>query len=408
MENTLPKGSAQYINRLNKIKVLNLIRESGKISRADIVKVTGLSAPTITRIVDSLINVEKLVAQTGIGESGGGRPPVIVHFNGESKYVIGIDWGRTHIHGILTNLNGESFADIDIPTSVTTDYTESMERVFGLIEGLIKESKIAQSDLAGIGVAAAGFVSRHNQHIEFSPNFGWRDVDLCKPLLERFNVPVIVDNVSRVMAMGEMHYGGAEKLKNFLFINVGYGIGSGIILDHKPFYGNDGWSGEIGHTRVGKSKRNVRQCSCGKKDCLECFSSGRGIVETVERELSKYPNSVLNEVAQNDERLTGELIAVAAQKGDELALKAFNLAADYLGTSVASVANILNPEAIFFGGKVMKAGDFFLSKIEQVFQEECLLNKSRSIRILKTELGDMAAVKGATSLILNEILNFNV
>jgi len=399
-----PKGSAEYINRLNKIKVLNLIRESGSISRAEIVKQTGLSAPTITRIVDSLINSEKLASQVGIGESKGGRPPVIVQFNGEDNYVIGIDWGRTHIYGVISNLNGDSLAKLDVRTEAGDGFETDLKRVISLIEKLLHKSKLDKRKVYGIGVAAAGFINKKTDIIEYSPNFKWKDVDIKKPLNEYFNVPVIVDNVSRVMAKGELMYGIGDRCNDFIFINIGYGIGSGIIMNGQAFYGFDGMAGEIGHNRISDSSAGGLQCSCGKKDCLECYSSGRGIAEMAIDKLKFYPNSSLNKL----KKISTQTIAIEAQKGDELAIYLFNQAADYLGLAIASVANIFNPAAIVLGGKVMKSGSFFTERIRTVFNREIIQQPNRNIELLQSQLGNEAAVKGAVSLILNEVLNFRV
>lgn len=399
-----PKGSAEFINRLNKIKVLNLIRESGEISRAAIVKETGLSAPTVTRIVESLINIERLVEQIGIGESSGGRPPLIVRFNGEESYVIGVDWGRTHIYGVLANLNGRSLTELDITTDVGDDFQMDLKRVVSLIEKLLTESGIDKKTLKGIGVAAAGFINKKNHIIEYSPNFKWVNVDIKQPLAQHFGVPVMVDNVSRVMALGELLYGIGETCKDFIFINVGYGIGAGIVSNGKPFFGFDGMAGEMGHNRVVGPVTGGRQCACGKMDCLECYSSGRGITEIGTQQRPFYPKSLLHSSA----RLSTEIIAGFARQGDELALQLFHQAADFLGLAIASMANMFNPAAVVLGGKVINAGPFFTERIISVFEREVIQQPARKIKLLKSKLEDEAAVKGAVSLILSDILNFRV
>lgn len=404
MSSNHPKGSAEYINRLNKIKVLNLIRESGEISRADIVKETGLSAPTITRIVDSLINNEKLANQVGIGESKGGRPPVIVQFNGEGSYVIGIDWGRTHIFAVLSDLNGTTLVAFDVRTEATDSFESDLMHVIRLIEKLIFKSGIEKDKIQGIGVAAAGFINKRSDIIEYSPNFKWENVDIKKPLIEYFKVPVIVDNVSRVMAQGELMYGIGERCKDFIFINIGYGIGSGIIMNGQAFFGFDGIAGEIGHNRVNSEVARGLQCSCGKRDCLECYSSGRGIAEMAIDKLKYYPDSSINKL----EKISAQRIAIEARKGDEFAIYLFNQAADYLGIAIASVANMFNPAAIVLGGKVMNSGTFFTERIRTVFEREIIQQPNRKIELLQSKLGNEAAVKGAVSLILNEVLNFRV
>lgn len=399
-----PKGSAEYINRLNKIQVLNLIRESGEISRAEIVKKTGLSAPTVTRIVDNLINAEKLVEQVGVGISSGGRPPMIVRFNGEDSYVVGVDWGRTHIFGILSNLNGDVLEELDVQTESNDNFDEDLQSAIRLIEKLIKGSGIDTRKLHGIGVAAAGFINKKSDIIEYSPNFKWKNVDIRKPLAERFRVPVIVDNVSRVMAHGELLYGIGDHCKDFIFINVGYGIGAGIIVEGKSFTGYDGMAGEIGHNRIVSPAAGGLRCACGKMDCLECYSSGRGIAELAREKIKYYKDSALGRVSE----ITTEVIAEYARRGDELALQLFNQAADLLGISIASMANVFNPQTIVLGGKVIKAGNFFIERINRVFQREIIQQPSRKIKVIQSRLGDEAAVKGAVSLILREVLELNV
>ncbi|HOI49002.1 MAG TPA: ROK family transcriptional regulator [Prolixibacteraceae bacterium] len=405
----LPIGNAEYINRLNKIKILSLIREQGEISRAELVKRSGVSAPTVTRIVDSLINREKLVVELGAGESSGGRPPLMVIFNGSANYIIGIDWGRTHIYGVLANLNAETILEIDLPTEINHDFETDLNKLFGLIEFLIEKSGIDKQKLLGIGVAAAGFVNRHNGIIEFSPNFNWKNVDIRRPIEERFDVRVKVDNVSRLMALGELWYGIGQKIRNFIFINIGYGIGAGIIIDGKPFAGADGISGEFGHLTLLNPPAETRTCLCGKANCLESFASGRGIAETARLQAMAAPKSLLSMMCSNrPERLTAELTAKAARAGDETALTIFTQTAEMLGISAANFAHLFNPEAVVLGGKVSNAGDFFFDKIHEVFNREQLPFTSRKVKLIPSELKESAAVKGAVSLILQEVLNLNV
>lgn len=401
MDDRHPKASGEYIYHLNKVRVLNLLREENQISRSDIVKRTGLSAPTVTRMIDSLINEDQLAEQVGIGESSGGRPPIILRFAGENHYVVGVDWGRTHIYARLSNLNGGVLIEKDIATEASESFDNDLVRVKELIKSLIQESAIDEKRLSGIGVAAAGFVNSNSNIIEYSPNFNWQNVDIRTPLKKEFNVPVIVDNVSRVMAQGELMYGIGSECKDFVFVNVGYGIGSGIIMKGEAFFGFDGMAGEIGHNKAVLDHSENRLCSCGKYDCLECYSSGRGIAETAQKMIANYPNSSLNDV----ERISAEAVAKAAISGDEMATKIIDKAAELLGLAIASTANNFNPAAIVLGGKVIGEKGFFFDRIKTVFEAEVLQQPSRKIRLMRSSLGVEAGVKGAVSLILNEVLN---
>ncbi|MFP4621584.1 MAG: ROK family protein [Bacteroidales bacterium] len=399
-------SNTNYINRLNKAKVLKLIRNAGEISRADIVKETGISAPTVTRIVDDLIQNEKLVRQVGTGESKGGRPPKIVQFNAENNLIIGLDWGRTHIYATLSNLNAETLYETDTPTEASQDFNKDLQKLYSIIEQLVGKSGIDERKLAGIGIAAAGYVNKEGI-IEYSPNFSWKNVDLKKPISEKFNVPVVVNNVSRVMALGELYYGDLN-IKDFVFVNLGYGIGAGIIVNGKPLLGFNGISGEFGHTKIFTESRLTRKCVCGKTNCLECFASGRGIEETAREKIKGYPNSLVYQLTSSDpDRIDARLLAKAAAEGDAFARGIFLEAAEILGISIANMTNIINPEAIILGGKVSRAGDFFISRIREVFEQEQLVHTNIPGKLMKTSIPGKTAVKGATALILREVLNLN-
>jgi glucokinase-like ROK family protein len=399
-------SNTNYLNQLNKVKVLNLIRNARKISRADIVKETGISAPTVTRIVDDLIHNEKLVKQVGTGESKGGRPPKIVQFNGENNLIIGLDWGRTHIYATLSNLNAEILHETDTHVEASQDFNKDLDKLYSIIEQLIGQSGIEEDKLAGIGIAAAGYVNKEGI-IEYSPNFSWKNVDLKKPISERFGVPVIVNNVSRVMALGELYYGN-HGMKDFVFVNLGFGIGAGIIANGKPLLGFNGISGEFGHTKLYPDAYNSRTCVCGKSNCLECFVSGRGIEQTAKERIKDHPDSLVNELTHNNtDVIDARLLAQAAGEGDSFAHGIFLEAAEILGISIANMTNILNPEAVILGGKVTRTGDFFISRIREVFNREQLVHTNVPVKLMQTSIPGKTAVKGATALVLREILSLN-
>jgi len=399
-------SNTNYINRLNKVKVLNLIRDAREISRADIVKETGISAPTVTRIVDDLIHKEKLVRQVGTGTSRGGRPPKIVQFNGQNNFIIGLDWGRTHIYATLSNLNAKTLYETDTPTEARQVFNKDLQKLYSIIERLIGQSGIDENKLVGIGIAAAGYVNKEGI-IEYSPNFSWKNADLKKPISEKFRVPVIVNNVSRVMALGELYY-GAHDMKDYVFVNLGYGIGAGIIANGKPLLGFNGISGEFGHTKIYPESYTTRKCVCGKTNCLECFASGRGIEQTARERIKDHPDSLVNRLTNNDtQHIDARLLARAAREGDPFARDIFLEAAEILGTSIANTAILLNPEAIVLGGKVIRAGDFFIQRIREVFDREQLSATNFPVRLMQTSIPGKTAVKGATALILREVMNLN-
>ena len=403
----MAKLDASYINKTNKIKVLDIIRNSSTISRAEITKKAGLSAPTITRIVDALINQDRVVEEVGIGDSDGGRPPSLIRFSGAEKYVIGIDLGTTHIEGILANLNADIIVEMRIPTFVDSGYEKVMNRTSVLINDLVEQSGIGLENILGVGMAVAGLVDRDKKIVEFSPDFGWHDVDVGIDIHREISLPIVFDNVTRVMAMGELHFGFGRSVNNFICVNIGYGIGAGIILDGIPFFGTHGMSGEFGHTII-DSASEVR-CMCGNTGCLEALASGHGIALAAQRGLARGEKSVLTDRrVGSDDTISAEAVANAAADGDGFALSVINTAARQIGLGIANLINLFDPEAIIIGGGVASSGPLLFDTVQQVVSERSLSRHSKTISITQSSFGSRASVMGAISRILSEVLNLNI
>jgi len=402
-----PKADAVYINKLNKIKVLELIRETGPVSRADIVKITGLSAPTVTRIVDGFIHDDKLVDDVGMGSSSGGRPPLLVKFNGQQNYVIGIDLGATYTRGALSDLDGKFIKEIRISTRLGSSFDTIMEDLSHLIFRLSNENTaIRKGKIFGVGIAVAGLINRKKNLVEYSPVFDWYNVDIVKALQERIEFPVIFDNVTRLMALGGLSYGTGQKLYNFICVNIGYGIGAGIIVDGKLLMGADGFAGEFGHITVDKD--SDIQCSCKKYGCLEALASGKAIAHTARSRLARGQSSVLYEMCGGDiSKVTAKMVADAARKGDEMAYNVFTRAMEYIGIGLSNLINIFNPELITIGGGVSLAGDIFFDNIRKSVDQNIMQPTSRKVKIIPVAFGENAALMGAFALILNKVINLD-
>ncbi|MCI4445297.1 MAG: ROK family transcriptional regulator [Candidatus Aminicenantes bacterium] len=400
-----PKASAKYILRLNTRKVLKLIRENPPISRAEISKLSGLSAPTVSRIVEDLIK-EGLVEEIGAGLSNGGRRPNLLRFCPDNNFIIGIDLGTTNIYGVLANLEAEIISEEKVPTQVEEGFYSVMDRTFEVIEKLKAQLGKKQSHLCGVGMAVAGLINKKRNIVEFSPNFHWHDADIVGYLAQKTDIPIFFDNVTRVMALGELFYGIGRKYKNFICVNVGYGIGAGIIINGQPLYGTKGMSGEFGHITLEKDSKI--QCYCGNFGCLEALSSGNGIARAARLELENGAKSILLDMCEgNLDNLTAEMVANAAKKGDVIAWNVFHRAAEYLGIGISALINLYNPEAIVIGGGVTQAGDILFDTIRNTVKARALNKISREVEILPATFGLKAAVMGAVSLIMEKVLNLD-
>jgi len=401
-----PIGNAQYINRLNKVKVLNLVRNNDNLSRAEITKRSGLSAPTVSRIVDALI-AEGFIREVGEGASQGGRRPMMLRLAAEHNFIIGIDLGTTNIYGIVTDLNARIIHELKSPTHVPEGFPRVMERTAAVINDLMARMGRDVDRVHGIGMAVAGLINKERNIVEFSPNFNWHNVNILGVLGKEFRIPIIIDNVSRVMALGEMRYGLGREQKNLICINVGYGVGAGFIVNGRPLYGPAGMAGELGHIIMDIDSRV--QCGCGNFGCLEALASGNAIARAAKISLEGGESSQLLELCDGDiSGVTAEMVASAAKHGDALAVRIFDRASEYIGAALAGMLNIFNPEVVVIGGGVAQSGDILFEKVRKTVAARSLNKISRDVLIRPATFGMKAAVMGAVALILGPVLNLDI
>jgi len=396
-------GNSHYINRMNKIKVINLIRSNQETSRAEITKKSGLSGPTVSRIVEDLIN-DGLVQDIGEGESRGGRRPKMLKFSGKNNFIIGIDIGTTNIYGILSDFNAKIHAEVKVPTKVEEGFIQIMKRTSEVIHELMSRQHNSNGKIFGIGMAVAGLVNRRRNIVEFSPNFHWNNVDVVGELAKNIDIPIIFDNVTRVMAFGEMCYGVGKSHKNFICINIGYGIGAGIIVDGDLLYGPSGMAGEFGHITLEKDSQI--QCDCGNFGCLEALASGNAIAKAAQLQLKSGARSVLHDMCEGDfSKVSAQMVAEAAKQGDSLAWGVFDRAVEYLGLGIAGLINLFSPEVVVIGGGVAQSGDILFDKVRKTVNARALKKISSGVDIRPATFGIKAAVMGAVSLVLSDVIS---
>ena len=223
----------------------------------------------------------------------------------------------------------------------------------------------------------------------------------------RYDIPIIFDNVSRVMVLGEMCYGIGRRHRNFICVNVGYGSGADIIVDGKLLLGPVGMAGEFGHITLDKDSKI--QCDCGNYGCLEALASGNAIAKVVRVELGGVQTNALTGMCGGDlNKITAEIVAAAAKLGDTYAWGLFTLAAEYLGVGITGLINLFSPEAVVIGGGVVKAGDILFDNVRKIVSTRALNKITRDVTIMPATFGMEAAVMGAVALILNKLLNCNL
>ncbi len=400
----ITKVDSEVMNRINRRLLLQLIRQNHTISRAELVKLTGLAAPTVSRIVDRLVNEEQLVKYSGVGHSNGGRPPVILEFNGSGKYVLGIDLGATKIRGVLADLDAEIVMEVQVPTGKEEGYDVVIDNLVEVVNRLLARRGLDSANVIGLGVGVAGLLDKEKQLVKFSPDFGWQNVSFKKDLEARVSIPVFIDNSTRLMALGEKGYGAGKEQENFIVVNVGYGIAAGIVVDGKLVDGGGGFSGEFGHMTIDPHSNLV--CDCGRTGCLEALASGRRI-GAVAKEKMKADNKIFKLAGGNPERVDAKLVFDAFKAKDEVAKQVCIDAIRSLSLGIANLIHLLDPTHVYIGGGVSLNGSVFWDNLQEEIKRKVLL-PNRKVEILPASYTEYATVVGSLALVLDAVLGLEL
>ncbi len=314
----------------------------------------------------------------------------------EKPYVIGLDMGGTNSVFGVVDARGTIKAQTVIKTR---GYKNVEEYVATAIEALQPAIEVVGGieNIKGMGIGAPN-ANYYTGTIDNAANLEWKGiVPIAKLFSEALGIPVRVTNDANAAAMGEMTYGAARGMKNFIMITLGTGVGSGIVCDGRVVYGSDGFAGELGHVIVDRSPE-ARQCGCGRKGCLETYTSATGVARTARLVLA---NSTLESKLRdiNPDDITSYDVFVAAEAGDKLALEIFEETGRRLGEACADFAAFSSPEAFIFFGGLTKAGDYLMNPIRKAYDENVLfVYKDKAKLLVSTLNGSEAAVLGASAL----------
>ena len=313
----------------------------------------------------------------------------------EKPYVVGMDIGGTNTVFGIVDQRGNVLATDSIKTQAYAkieDYVDAVcEKLIPLIESMGGVEKIK-----GMGVGAPNG-NYYNGTIEFAPNLPWKGViPLAALFEEKVGVPTALTNDANAAAIGEMTYGAARGMKDFIMITLGTGVGSGIVINGQLVYGHDGFAGELGHVVV--RRENGRLCGCGRKGCLETYCSATGVARTAREFLVARPEpSLLREIPA--EEIVSKDVYDAAVKGDKLAQDIFEFTGRILGEALADFIAFSSPEAIVLFGGLAKSGDYIIKPIKKALNENILKIFEGKTKLLVSELKDAdAAVLGASAL----------
>lgn len=313
------------------------------------------------------------------------------------ELIVGIDIGGTSTKYGLVDLDGKVLFQSKIPTQTHEDFRDYIKDLSSAIKAGV-EKVGNNSKIIGIGIGAPN-ANFYRGTIEHAPNLNWKGVIPIVDIIKAdFNVPVLITNDANAAAMGEMIYGNAKKMNDFIVITLGTGLGAGIVCNGKLVHGHDGFAAELGHVIINP---RGRQCGCGRRGCLETYVSATGIKRTVYKMLADHlEESELRGISFHD--LTTKMIAESALRGDLVAKDAFEYTGQVLGAKMADTVAHTDPEAIFLFGGLSLAGDLIFSPTRKYLEETLMPIYKGKVQVLPSGLQNQSApILGASSLIID-------
>ncbi|MDX2285928.1 MAG: ROK family protein [Bacteroidia bacterium] len=313
---------------------------------------------------------------------------------------IGIDIGGTNTKYGVADREGTILASGSLPTREYEQVEDFVAAVHAALSTLIQNQIGEPVEIKGIGIGAPN-ANYYRGTIEYAPNLLWQDViPLADLFRKHYDAPVVVTNDANAAAIGEMIYGGAKGMRDFVVITLGTGVGSGFVASGQLIYGHDGFAGEFGHVTA---VPGGRLCTCGRKGCVEAYASARGVCLTVQELLAGHnESSLLDEVSSLE--MTPRHVFEAAERGDAVAREAFEYTGKVLGEALSNLVAYTSPEAIFVFGGVARAGKWILEPTMRHMEENLLVIYKNKVKIIPSRLPESdAAILGASSLVWQEI-----
>ncbi|MCH5220846.1 MAG: ROK family protein [Muribaculaceae bacterium] len=309
-------------------------------------------------------------------------------------YVLGIDIGGTNSVFGIVDARGNVIASSSIKTQKHAKFEDYLDELYEAAMRLFEDND-AVGKIQGIGIGAPN-ANYYDGTIADAVNLPWPNLPLAKLVSDKFGIPVAITNDANAAALGEMTYGAARGMKDFIMITLGTGVGSGIVVNGQVVYGHDGLAGELGHIIV--KRNNGRQCGCGRVGCLEAYCSATGVARSarefleVRTEQSSLRNLPVDEITSKD-------VYDAAVNGDKLAMDIFNYTGNILGEAIADMMTFSSPEAFILFGGLAKSGELLLKPLREAMDRNMLSIYKGKAKVVLSELKEAdAAVLGASAL----------
>ena len=373
---------------------------SGRATTRQELSATGLSVNRVSAALSQLA-ARGLVREEPVQDGLPGRPVVRFSVEPDAGRVIGLDIGGQQSRAVLSDLGGNVVAAVTRSSSVTPDRHVILGEIVELVGGVCWEAGIEREQVAALGVGVRGIVDATTGVVLGWPNTptwaaAWTGVNLARELREALGLdPIVVDDSVRAMAISAYRQGPATGSANFLYVFLGTGVGSALLIDGQPYYGGTGLAGELGHVTV---LEDGPWCSCGNRGCLEVMASTNAVMQRVRDRLAEsYLLSVLREPFQRGQ-LTLEALIEAARAGDKIAFQILDEAGTSVGKVVAIALNLLGPELVVLGGPLVQGDGIVLEAVRRQVRLRALQHIANRARIIGDDRGELSGASGAALL----------
>lgn len=396
------RADQNLVKQINSALILDQLLADAPQSRASLAHRTGLNRSTISSLVNDLL-ARELIREVGRETADSrGRPGILLELNPGGGCVVGVEINAEYISVILTDFTAQILWQRDVVVEAQHPQDGLLALAEDLIQAAIQTGTSIGLRLLGIGLSVPGLVNTAAGALIFAPNLGWQHVDFRARWGSTFGVPLYIENDGNAAALGEYYFGVAQGCANFLYLGTGLGLSGGLMLNGEIYRGAGGFAGELGHIIV---ESGGELCSCGRRGCWETLVGPRAVIRGVVHALENgAPSLIPGLVHRRYESITMQVVVEAAQKGDQLALDTLADIALHLGTGIANLVNIFNPEMVVLGGSLTAAGNYLLPTVSTIIHSEALAAPGNMAALALSSQGTRAGVKGAVALVIDGIV----
>jgi predicted NBD/HSP70 family sugar kinase len=379
------EGTLRWLRDRNRERVLGTLRERGRVSQADIARITGLSRTTVHTLVSEFKDSGVLhEVEAGVPDSRGGRPAVLLMLRDSSLAVVGIDFGHSHVGVAVADIGHNVLAERRCDLDVSHRAEEALDTATRMVDEVLAEAQMERKSVIGAGIGIPGPVDRAQGTVGSATILpGWIGLRIASEMQDRLHMPVEIENDANLGALAELTWGAGRECSNFAYVKVSTGIGAGLVIGGKLLRGATGTAGEIGHTTLDEAGA---LCYCGNRGCLETVASGPAIIELIGLVNGEVPTlSQIVELAAAGELRCHRAIADAGHE---------------IGVAIAGLCNLINPERVVVGGLLSRTGEVLIHPMRESIRRHAVQAAAETLDVVPAVFVERAELLGSLALAL--------